>query len=102
MFAKHTHAVVLKKLDFSLDFFLSDVCVPRSLSLNLLRFICIPRNNVCAHNCSMFFFSNEAVPLNLVTFPVDSIIAVSLFGNMTVDTVDTGNIATGTTDPPKG
>ena len=48
------------------------------------------------------FFSNEAVPLNLVTFPVDSIIAVSLFGNMTVDTVDTGNIATGTTDPPKG
>ena len=50
----------------------------------------------------MFFFSNEAVPLNLVTFPVDSIIAVSLFGNMTVDTVDTGNIATGTTDPPKG
>ena len=33
-----------------------------------------------------FFFSNEAVPLNLVTFPVDSIIAVSLFGNMTVDT----------------
>ena len=32
------------------------------------------------------FFSNEAVPLNLVTFPVDSIIAVSLFGNMTVDT----------------
>ena len=46
-----------------------------------------------------FFFSNEAVPLNLVTFPVDSIIAVSLFGNMTVDTVDTGNIATGTIDP---
>ena len=45
------------------------------------------------------FFSNEAVPLNLVTFPVDSIIAVSLFGNMTVDTVDTGNIATGTIDP---